>query len=125
MKNVVRQNFAMWNDALLTRDPKKVAELYTPDCTFLPTVSGEFKKGHSGAEAYFRHFLEKNPNGVIVDDEVQELGSDCYLHSGIYNFEVGPDNNRSVVEARFSYVWKKDKKGDWRIAHHHSSLRPK
>jgi len=30
---------------------------------------------------------------------------------------------RSPVEARFSYVWKKEG-GSWKISHHHSSVRP-
>lgn len=125
MKTIARQNFDVWNKALQTLDAKKVAELYTEDCTFLPTVSGEFKKGRHGAEGYFHHFLEKFPFGTIVEDEVQELGPDYYLHSGHYNFELGPKNNRSTVEARFSYIWRKDRKGNWKIAHHHSSARPK
>lgn len=125
MKNIARQNFDMWNKALLTRDPQKVAELYTADSTFHPTVLGEFRKGHEGAKSYFHHFLEKNPSGKIIQDEVQVLSPDCYLHSGMYDFEVGPDNKREVVEARFTFVWKKDKKGNWKIVHHHSSVRPK
>jgi len=125
MKKIAHQNFDMWNKALLTRDARKVAELYSDDCTFLPTMLGEFKKGRAGAEAYFHHFLEKHPSGKIVLDEVQELGPDCYLHSGHYNFELGPKDQRTSTEARFTYVWKKDKKDNWKIVHHHSSVRPK
>jgi hypothetical protein len=61
----------------------------------------------------------------IIQEEVQTLGADCYLHSGMYNFEVGPGDNRQVVEARFSFVWKKDDQGEWKIVHHHSSAKPK
>jgi len=43
----------------------------------------------------------------------------------MYNFEVGPVDDRKVVEARFSFVWKKDDQGEWKIVHHHSSARPK
>lgn len=122
---IAKNNFSRWGEALLTRDPKVVADLYTPEATFLPTVSSEFKKGQSGAESYFHHFLEKNPNGEIVQDEVQVLGQDVYLHSGMYNFEVGPESNRQVVEARFSFVWQKNDQGEWKIIHHHSSVKPR
>lgn len=124
-KSVVDENFKKWNDALQTKDPQKVAELYAENATFLPTVSGEFKKGQSGAEEYFKHFLEKNPAGEIIQEEAQILGDDCYLHSGMYNFEIGPDDNRQVIEARFSFVWKRDDQGEWKIVHHHSSVKPK
>ncbi len=57
----------------------------------------------------------------IIQEEVQTLGTDCYLHSEMYNFEVSPDDDRQVVEARFSFVWKKNDQGEWKIVHHHSS----
>lgn len=124
IKQTARANFAIWNDALKTGDTKTVAALYAETSTFLPTVNGEFKRGQLQAEEYFKHFLEKNPTGEIVEDEVQILSPTCYLHSGMYNFELGPDNKREIVEARFTFVWEKDAQGKWRIIHHHSSGRP-
>jgi len=125
LEKTAEENFDRWNGALLTKDPAKVAELYAEDSTFLPTVSGEFKKGQPGAEEYFKHFLEKDPTGEIKEEEVQELGPDCYLHSGLYDFEIGPEEERQIVEARFTFVWQKNQAGEWEIAHHHSSVKPK
>jgi len=124
MEKIARENFSTWNESLQTKDPAEVAKLYTKDATFLPTMSGDFKKGQEGAAEYFEHFLEKDPIGEVVDGEVQLLGPDSYLHSGMYNFEVGPEGERQVVEARFSYVWKKDEQGEWKVIHHHSSAKP-
>lgn len=126
LKETARQNFLLWNSALQTKNPETVAKLYGTDATFLPTVSGEFKRGRGGVEEYFRHFLEKNPSGEIVEEEVQTLGENCYLHSGIYNFEVDSgEGARQIIEARFTFVWKKDERNEWKILHHHSSVRPK
>jgi uncharacterized protein (TIGR02246 family) len=123
---LARRNFSLWRSAILTRNPRLVAGLYSKDATFLPTVSGKFKRGWKGAEEYFTHFLEKNPDGKIFEDEAQSLGPDCYIHSGMYDFKVGPDGNRQTVEARFSFVcWKRNTQGEWKISHHHSSLKPK
>jgi len=69
-ENIVRDNFFAWNDALKTGDHDKVAEFYSAGATFLPTVSGEFKKGSKGAAEYFTHFLEKNPTGEIIEEEI-------------------------------------------------------
>ncbi len=124
MEKLARENFALWNEALLSKDSTRVADLYTRENTFLPTLSPEFKRGFEGAESYFHHFLEKNPNGEIVDSAVQAISDSAYLHSGMYNFEVGPENNRSTVEARFTFLWQKNSEGKWKIAHHHSSVRP-
>jgi len=124
MAEIAETNFNHWNEMLQTKDPKKVAGLYSENCTFLPTLSPEFKQGEKGAEEYFHHFLEKNPFGEIVTDEVQSIDQKSYVHSGMYNFIVCPDNNRQTVEARFTYVWQlNDNK--WEIIHHHSSVKPK
>jgi uncharacterized protein (TIGR02246 family) len=121
---IAQENFSLWAESLLTKDPKKVAELYSEDCTFLPTVSPEFKKGIAGAEEYFKHFLEKNPEGKIIEEAIQSISEDNYLHSGMYNFEIDKDGSRATVEARFSFVWQKGEDGKWKIIHHHSSVRP-
>ena len=124
-KKIAQENFISWNNALQTGDPKKVAEFYADDATFLPTVSGEFKRGQTGAEEYFKHFLEKKPTGEIVEDEVQTLGPNRYLHSGFYNFEVDNDSGgRKIIEARFSFIWIENSEGEWKILHHHSSVKP-
>lgn len=133
MEIIACENFKKWNDALQTKDPKKVAELYAEDATFLPTLSGEFKRGRIGAEEYFEHFLKKNPVGEIVHGAVQIIKinnvvcADYYAHSGMYNFEIDSDEDRGrhIVGARFSFNWQKNDQGKWEISHHHSSLKPK
>ncbi len=124
IKEVAKNNYDKWGAALLEKDPEIVAKLYSDESTFLPTVSPDFKKGPNEAAEYFTHFLEKNPSGKIISEEIQELGPDSYLHSGLYDFEVGPPDNRQVIEARFSFVWKKNEAGEWEIVHHHSSTKP-
>lgn len=124
METVAAENFARWNDALRTLDPETVAALYTEDTSFLPTLSPDFKHGQEGATTYFVHFLEKNPEGTIVNETVRPIGGDAYLHSGFYDFEVNDGSgDRTVAHARFTYLWTRES-GDWKIAHHHSSLVP-
>ena len=111
---------------MLSDDPKKVAELYEENATFLPTMSSEFEIGQSGAEKYFKHFLEKHPVGKIIADEFQTLSPESYLHSGLYDFEVDDGKGgRETVPARFSFAWAQNEKGEWKILHHHSSVKPK
>jgi uncharacterized protein (TIGR02246 family) len=119
-----KKNSAFWLNTLLSKNEKEMASLYADDNTFLPTISPDFKKGALGAEEYFKHFLEKNPKGMIVEDAVQPLDEKKYLHSGMYDFEVDSNGKREIVHARFSFVWRKESNGDWKIIHHHSSIRP-
>jgi uncharacterized protein (TIGR02246 family) len=131
LKELATENFNAWNQSLLSRDAHEVASLYAEDASFLPTLNPEFKNGRDGAEQYFKHFLEKNPEGKIIEEAVQEISADkdgrpsSFLHSGLYNFAVGEQNNRQIVEARFTFLWQKDESGDWKIKHHHSSLKPR
>jgi len=42
----------------------------------------------------------------------------------MYNFEVDSADGRQIVEARFTFIWKKNEPGEWKIIHHHSSVKP-
>lgn len=121
---IARNNFDAWNKALQTGDATQVAGLYTKETTFLPTMSGDFKKGQTDAAEYFKHFLEKAPVGEVIEEKVQMITPGCYIHSGMYNFELGPKDKREIARARFTFVWEKNKNGDWKIIHHHSSVKP-
>ncbi len=125
MEKIANEMFQKWNESLKTGDAEKVAELYTNDDAFLPTLSSEYKHGHNGTVDYFEHFLAKNPVGIIKEEDVR--GDDNFIiHSGLYDFEVDGEREgeRDIVEARFTFVYQKTKDGEWKIYHHHSSLKP-
>lgn len=123
-EKVATENFSRWNELLKTGDPQQVANLYTEDATFLPTVSGDFKKGQNGAKEYFAHFMEKIPDGKITESVIQTIDEQHYLQSGKYDFEVGPQDKRTTIHARFTFLWQRNDQGNWEITHHHSSLNP-
>lgn len=115
--------FESWNESLQTKNPAKVAKLYRDDCVFLPTFPDEGKEvvGKDGVEDYFEHFLKKDPFGMIISEVVEEFSEKAFSHAGKYNFEVGPKDNRTVVNAKFTFIWRCDGKGDWGIYLHDSS----
>jgi uncharacterized protein (TIGR02246 family) len=119
-----QDNFKRWNDALQEKNFKKVAALYsTNELSFLPTVSPEFIRDAKSTKEYFTEFLKKLPEGTITSDNVQAFSENAYLHTGMYTFMTGPKDNRTPVQARFSYFWK-NVDGKWMITHHHSSAVP-
>eukprot|EP00291_Cryptomonas_curvata_P019599 CAMPEP_0172172560 /NCGR_PEP_ID=MMETSP1050-20130122/12518_1 /TAXON_ID=233186 /ORGANISM="Cryptomonas curvata, Strain CCAP979/52" /LENGTH=251 /DNA_ID=CAMNT_0012844121 /DNA_START=59 /DNA_END=810 /DNA_ORIENTATION=- len=122
--NVAQENFKSWNDALKAKDYEKASALYcTTDLTFLPTVSPDFIRDAPSTKRYFQDFVKRLPDGKITDDSVQFLSADSYLHTGMYTFMTGPDDDRTPVSARFTYMWRKSD-GRWKIIHHHSSAVP-
>ncbi len=120
----MQENFKAWNDALKAKDYEKATALYSAsDLSFLPTVSPDFIRDQPSTERYFQDFVKRLPDGEITSDNVQYLSDDAYLHTGMYTFMTGPDENRTPVSARFTYMWRKID-DQWKIIHHHSSLVP-
>lgn len=124
IEEIAKRNFVLWKEALLTGDARVVGELYAKDNTFHPTMSGDFKKGIEAAIGYFEHFLLINPDGEVIEEAVQPMGDKHYSHNGMYNFEVDENGKRVIKECRFTYNWRKEDDGKWKIIHHHSSVKP-
>ncbi|MBI2484253.1 SgcJ/EcaC family oxidoreductase [Candidatus Uhrbacteria bacterium] len=124
IQQIAKENFLIWNQSLSSGDPKNVAALYSRDCTFLPTLSEDFKIGRAAAQQYFSRFLKMHPNGTISNDRVEQLGDGSYLHCGFYDFELDGKKGREVAHARFTFIWKLNDNHEWRIFHHHSSMHP-
>lgn len=116
----VRALFNVWNGALATGDPKKVAACYTKDAVLLPTVSDRARYDPEGIEDYFVNFLKKKPSGEILEGKIK-IGTGWAQDAGIYEFTMGVDGSK--VRGRYSYVYVHEG-GEWKISHHHSSVLP-
>ena len=66
----VQALFNLWNDALATGDPKKVAARYAKKAVLLPTVSDIPRTDFVSIEDYFVHFLKLKPTGQIHESNV-------------------------------------------------------
>ena len=111
--------FDQWNNALQTGDPKNVVALYESNAILLPTVSNQVRHNHTEIEDYFVHFLAKGPQGKIDESNVRTFG-DIAINSGVYTFTF---KDGSVVQARFSFVYRWNGE-HWMIIEHHSSAMP-
>lgn len=118
---LVQSNFDMWNAALQTGDPKKVASLYAEGALFLPTFDNNLYIGPKQAEKYLKNFLLKEPVGEIIKDGFMFTSPNTYNHMGLYDFTVGPKEERSRAHAKFTYTWQQNDSGIWKILLHHSS----
>ena len=116
----IRGLFNLWNDALATGDPAKVAARYSKNAILLPTVSDTPRKTNEAITDYFVSFLKNKPQGVITQG-VTIGGPDWAEDAGVYEFTMGADGSK--VLARYSFVYVKED-GEWKIAHHHSSAMP-
>ncbi|GMH35021.1 hypothetical protein BSKO_02882 [Bryopsis sp. KO-2023] len=119
-KKEVRALFDLWNDALATGKPKKVASRYTKDAVLLPTISDSARNDPAGIVDYFVDFLKKEPQGEILQGEIK-IGTNWAQDAGIYEFTMGVDGSKT--KGRYSYVYVYEN-GEWMISHHHSSIMP-
>lgn len=116
----VRSLFGLWNDALATKDPKKVAERYSKEGVLLPTVSDVPRTDYHGIVDYFTNFLKLEPQGEILSGDIL-IGTNWAQDAGIYEFTMGATGQK--VKGRYTYVYVFED-GEWKISQHHSSVMP-
>ncbi|MEW5250469.1 SgcJ/EcaC family oxidoreductase [Microbulbifer discodermiae] len=112
--------FKLWNDALASGSPSRVAALYAEDAILLPTISNQVRHSTPERENYFHQFLQKGPQGELVECNVRELSADTFINSGTYEFTFA---NGSSAAARFTFVYRRTG-NQWLIVEHHSSAMP-
>jgi len=119
-KEEVRSLFGLWNNALATKDPKKVADRYSKQGVLLPTVSDVPRTDYPGIVDYFTNFLKLEPQGEILDGNII-VGTNWAQDAGIYEFTMGATGAK--VKGRYTYVYVFED-GEWKISQHHSSVMP-
>ena len=67
----VRNLFNLWNNALATGDPQKVAARYSKDAVLLPTLSDSARYTNDRIADYFVGFLKKKPEGKILEGNIK------------------------------------------------------
>jgi uncharacterized protein (TIGR02246 family) len=120
----VQANFARWEAALATQEPKTVAALFTADAILEPTVSNDIRSTPAEVEAYFVNFLKLSPKPTINERYTEVLDENTALDAGVWTFDLTRDGKPEWVTARFSFIWEKGADGIWRIQLLHSSLMP-
>ena len=89
----VKSLFELWNDALATLDPKKVADRYAKISVLLPTVSDIPRTDYAGIEDYFIKFLKLKPRGEILESNVViglNWAQDCGENKDLYTTHLIP-----------------------------------
>ncbi len=133
---VIAQQFQLWNAALQTGDPAKVAALYCkPGGVLIPTLSNKIRITYppntdyiddtpSEIADYFEYFLKLKPKGKIDKSYIRILGPAGAIDSGIYTFTLTTKEGKTQdVQARYTFVYDKID-GKWCIMDHHSSAMP-
>ena len=113
-----------WIEAVTGGDPEKVASLYAPDAVFWGTVSPFLRTTPEGVADYFRHFLRLPHLNAIYFKPMVRVYGDIALNTGYYTFFYEEEGTFKQIPARYTFVYRKDESGEWKIIEHHSSAVP-
>ena len=99
--------------------------MYTDDALLLGTLSTGMTSKPDDLRAYFKGAATAKLQVKLGDHSAVVIAEGVVAIAGFYDFSrPAADGQPVVVSARFSFVMVK-KDGIWKIAHHHSSVRPK
>lgn len=120
----VERQFTAFNAAWATKDPDKVAGLFTNDAVLLATVSNKPRTTPEGVRDYFVSFLKNSPQATIDSSSVKiDCGTASRVGTWTVNMKDPATGEARTVKARYSFVYKYDG-GAWKIDHLHSSMMP-
>jgi uncharacterized protein (TIGR02246 family) len=114
--------FQKWNDALQSGQSENVAALYAPDAILVPTFLNEILDTPSAITSYFNALMPRQPSSKIITQNIRHFGP-IAINSGIYELALATDGTETELQARFTFVYRKDPDG-WKIVEHHSSILP-
>ena len=122
---IAKEQLQKWSNALLTKNPEVVSQLYAEDATLKPTLDPEHKHDRAAIEGYFKSFLQKGPQCTLLDDDnlrVRSLNDNSIMMSGKYEFTLTKQNNDTVL-ADFLFIYRlNSKRTEYQIIKHFSSL---
>ena len=114
-----------WASALNGGDLDRVLGTYTSDATLMGTSSPSLAKEPNDLRAYFVPPLKAKIQVKLGEGKPTAIGDNAVLWTGFYDFSGNrPDGQPFALSARYTFIVVK-RDGNWKIVHHHSSLRPK
>ena len=113
-----------WSEAFNSGDVEQIVRMYTDDALLLGTLSPGMTSKPDDLRAYFKGAATAKLQVKLGDHSAVVLAEGVVAIAGFYDFSRPVADGQPVVPARFSFVMVM-KDGIWKIAHHHSSVRPK
>ena len=111
-----------WADAFNSRDLESILDHYSEEAVFWGTVSPTLRDEPAEVRGYFEVI---GPDvRVLLGEQRPRVFGDIAVNTGYYQFSDTRDGKKTLVPARFSFVYKRNEIGAWLIVDHHSSHVP-
>ena len=106
-------------------DVKAVMAQYAPGAVMIDAATPNPSADRRVQTAWAQNFVSMQPADYkVVDRQIQLLGPDAFVSSGIETFSVAAGQARPTVSARFTDVFQRQKDGSWKIVNEHVSMPP-
>ena len=106
-------------------DVKLVMDQYAPGAVMIDAASPNPSTDRKVQTGWGQAFVSMQPADYkVVDRQIQLLGPDAFISSGVETFTVAAGQARPTVSARFTDVFQRQKDGRWKIVNEHVSMPP-
>jgi uncharacterized protein (TIGR02246 family) len=114
-----------WAAALNAGDLERILGTYTTDATLMGTSSPSLAKEPNDLRTYFGPPLKAKIQVKLGEGAATTISDNAVTWTGFYDFSGNrPDGQPFALQGRYTFVVVK-REGNWKIVHHHSSVRPK
>ncbi|MEO7364726.1 MAG: DUF4440 domain-containing protein [Sphingomicrobium sp.] len=106
-------------------DVKAVMAQYANNAVMIDAGSPDPSVDRQVQSGWAQTFVSMQPADYkVVGRQVQLLGGDAFISSGVETFTVAAGAARPTVSARFTDVFQRQKDGSWKIVNEHVSVPP-
>ena len=106
-------------------DAKAVMAQYADNAVMIDAGSPDPSADRKVQSGWAQTFVSMQPSDYrVINRQVQLLGGDAFISSGIETFTVAAGTARPTVRARFTDVFQRQKDGSWKIVNEHVSMPP-
>tara|TARA_B110000008_G_C16606011_1_gene418438 strand:- start:89 stop:535 length:447 start_codon:yes stop_codon:yes gene_type:complete len=118
----IRDTTQSWADAFNSRDTENILDHYSEEAVFWGTVSPTLRDEPAEVRDYFEVI---GPDArVLLGEQRPRVFGEIAVNTGYYQFSDMHDGKKTLVPARFSFVYERNETGAWLIVDHHSSSVP-
>ncbi len=106
-------------------DAFKIMDHYAPGAVLFDPTHAEPTGDRAVQTKWAAEFVTMKPSDLVsTPRQVQILGGDAFVVSGIAAFLADVGGNRQRLTARYSQLFQRQPGGSWKIVHEHMSLPP-
>lgn len=106
-------------------DVNKIGSHYSAGAVAFDAANVAPTRDSKVLKAWTGQFVSMKPADYQVSDRnIQLVGPDAFVSSGIGRFTVQAGQARPQVGVRFTQVFQRQKDGQWKIVHEHMSMPP-